>query len=139
MKTLAKFLSFLFMVILVNSSYAKDTCISSVNMSSLREKIGSISESYGDLPSRIDCRKPVGNEKMICENDVLRFMEKLDHMGWVYAYENATKRELDHRKPYRVKELNKMLNSCKNQECICSNFKRWADSDLGGMSPYDNN
>ena len=126
----------LFSIISVPISYAADNCITTVNMSKLREAIGSHSAFYGDLPSRIDCSKPVGNQKMICDSDVFRFMERLDHMGDVYAYENGTKSELDHSKPYDIDGLNKMLNECSTVECICTKFKESAASAFGGISPY---
>lgn len=119
-----------------STGHAVDNCISTVDMSKLRTAIGEHSEFYGDLPNRINCLKPIKNQKMVCENEVLRFMERLDHMAGVYAYENANKTELDHRKPYGVKGLNKMLNKCDDTECICANFKEWADASLGGTSPY---
>jgi hypothetical protein len=136
MKNRARLIVLLSAILSAATSYAAGNCIATVDMSKLREAIGSHSEYYGDLPSRINCVKPIGNQRIICESDVLRFMEKLDHMGGVYAYENGTKRELDHRKPYGDSGLNKMLNKCNTPECICSNFKDWADSAFGGTSPY---
>lgn len=123
-------------VISVSTSYAADNCIDTVDMSKLREAIGNSSQFYGDLPSRINCSMPVGNQKIVCKNDTLRFMERLDHMGSVYAYENGTKTELDHKKPYGVSDLDKMLNNCSTAECVCTKFKAWASSEFGGMSPY---
>lgn len=136
MKNLARLIVLLSAVMSVATTYAAGNCIATVDMSRLRQAIGDYSESYGDLPSRINCAKPVGNQRVICESDVLRFMEKLDHMGSVYAYENGTKIELDHKKPYGISSLNKMVNKCNTSECICSNFKHWADSAFGGTSPY---
>lgn len=92
----------IFSFLMANSVHAAESCLASVNMAKLRQSISDHSGSYGDLPSRIDCSKPIGNQKMVCGSDVLRFMEKLDHMGAIYAYENATKTELDHRKPRGV-------------------------------------
>lgn len=137
MKDCTRLVVFIFSLMTFSSSHAADDCIATVDMSKLREAVGSRSASYGDLPSRIDCAKPLGNQRIVCESDVLRFMERLDHMGGVYAEENGTKRELDHSEPYGVSGLNKMLNKCSDAECICEAFKEWADSALGGMSPYE--
>ena len=63
-------------------------------------------------------------------------MEKLDHMATAYAYENATKQELDHRKATGVAWLINNLKKCKTAECICSAYKKNADDSLGGASPY---
>lgn len=123
-------------VISVSTAYAADNCIATVQMSKLHETIGRHSDFYGDLPSRVNCSKPVENQKIICENDALRFMEKLDHMGGVYAYENGTRTELNHKKPYDVSGLNKMLNKCSTAECVCTKFKERANSAFGGTSPY---
>lgn len=137
MKDCTRLVVLIFSLMSVSSSHAAGNCIESVDMPKLREAVGRYSGSYGDLPSRIDCAKPVGNQRIVCESDVLRFMERLDHMGGVYAEENGTKRELDHSVPHGVSGLNKMLNKCSNEECICATFKDWADSALGGMSPYE--
>ena len=136
MENHASLIVLLYSVMSVPTSYATGNCLATVDMSRLREAVGKHSEFYGDLPSRIDCSKPQGNQAIVCNSDVLRFMEKLDHMGGVYAYENGTKREFDHSKPYGVSGFNKMLNSCDTAECICTKFKEWADSAFGGLSPY---
>lgn len=126
----------LLILVSTTANCAESSCIASVDMSRLRKSVANHSESYGDLPSRINCSKPLGNQSFICRSDVLRFMERLDHMATVYAYENATKRELDHRKPSGTKWLTQMLKKCHSEDCICSEYKKNADDSLGGTSPY---
>jgi hypothetical protein len=126
----------LLILVSATANCAESSCLTSVDMSILRKSVTDYSEFYGDLPSRINCSKPVGNQSLVCQRDVLRFMERLDHMATVYAYENATKEELDHSKSRDTKWLNQMLKKCRSEDCICSEYKKNADNSLGEISPY---
>jgi len=137
-KLLLTFFILLFNFVLASNGEANNICLQNIDMKNLRTSIGQYSGNYGDLPNRINCELPIKNQKLICQDNTLIFMEKLDHMAYVYAYENATKRELDHRKSYGINDLNQMLNSCSSIECVCENFKKSAEEYLGGNSPYQN-
>lgn len=123
-------------LISIATGHAAASCISSVDASKLSDEIASLSDFYGDLPTRINCLKPRGSQRLICGSSILRKMERLDHMAGVYAEENATKRKLDHTKTHGVLRLNNILNQCRTAECVCLGFKESADSSLGGLSPY---
>jgi hypothetical protein len=116
--------------------YPQSSCVTSVDVSRLRKSITGLSDSYGDVRRRINCSKPAGNQILICRSNVLILMERLDQMAMVYAIENATKSELDHREPSGANWLNQVLKTCHSDNCICLEYKKHADVSLGGLSPY---
>lgn len=129
-----KIIIIIFIFLISNKALAE--CISSIDMSQLRKSVASKSMFYGDISCRVNCSKPQGKQKIICQNDVLRFMEKLDHMSAFYAHENRTKSDLDRSKLMGLTWLDNVLKKCDSKECICLEYKKNADILLGGTSPY---
>lgn len=134
-KCVVLLLALLGLLPIISIAKGKD-CLGIVSMSRLREAVAQKSEFYGDLPDRIDCKKPNASQAKLCTSDVLRFMERLDNMATTYAYENATGQERDHQYPMGIDWLQKTLRTCQSAECLCSAYKENAESSLGGISPY---
>ncbi len=73
-----------------------------------------LSDSYGDVTPSYSCKKPtLAYDKIICANKDLQLIEKVYRMAAVYAYENATKEELNHKTLsknwyYEISALNKL-------------------------------
>jgi hypothetical protein len=96
---------------------------------SLRE----LNDHYGDISSAVNCRKPSSPvEKMICNNDYLSRAELLNTRASAYAWENGTKREVDHKR-----YLGKLPKRCTSEQCIYYFFVKETNDSLGGTSPYD--
>jgi hypothetical protein len=64
----------------------------------INKAIESLTDFYGDVPPSYSCKKPkLAYDKIICANKDLQLLEKLLRMAAVYAYENATKSETNHK------------------------------------------
>jgi hypothetical protein len=111
-------------------------CFAAANANKIQKSIATFTDNYGNLPDRIDCKKPTKNQGILCKNERLKLMERLDHMAGVYSEESATGIELDHSEVHNFIWLEKMLKQCKTAECICSAYKENTDYSLGGWSPY---
>ena len=94
--------------------------------------------SYRDVPSSIDCKTTKNKaEKIICGSSYLKLMERLDTMAAIYAYENATKNELEHDKKNAVKySLITTVRKLKTEKEIRDAFINHTNDSLGGLSPY---
>ncbi len=87
---------------------------------------------YQDVPPAADCAlQRTRVEKIICSNTNLRLAEVLNTRADIYATENGTKRELDHR---RFK--GKLPASCSTESCVFESFRKTTNDYLGGESPY---
>jgi hypothetical protein len=60
----------------------------------------------------------------------------LDDLAWAYAYENATKREIDMKKPPRDTAFIGRRDACKDVKCQCDALVAHTNDSLGGSSPY---
>lgn len=88
--------------------------------------------SYQDVTPSANCTSPRSKaEQLICSNPSLRLAEVLNTRADIYATENATKRELNHRR-FR----GKLPTSCSTESCAFESFRSSTNDFLGGMSPY---
>lgn len=94
--------------------------------------------SYRDVPSAIDCKTTKNKaEKIICGSEYLMLMEKLNTRAAIYAYENATKIELNHNRQNAVEHsLIKNIRKLKTEKEIRKAFIEYTNDSLGGESPY---
>jgi uncharacterized protein len=92
-----------------------------------------------DVAPSVDCQRQSGRiDKLICEDDSLRLIEQLDTKAWVYAYENATKTELNHRKTNLDENwIKSVRNKCKDRACLCAAFRDHTNDSMGGTSLYE--
>lgn len=105
-----------------------------------KDRLKSLNEIYTNVSSSIDCTATkVKAEKIICADPLLLEMELIDTRATVYAYENATKTELDH-SIYKnndfVKEWLKKRNKLTTAAAIRRAFIKNTNDNLGGESPY---
>ncbi|WP_287602930.1 GIY-YIG nuclease family protein [Thiothrix sp.] len=101
------------------------------------EAILNLHDYYGDVPSAINCSKFKSKaEKIICSDVILRMMELLDSMSYVYAEENRIKSEVDHDNFYPLWWIENVRDKCSDAESLYAAFKQHTDKSLGGMSPY---
>jgi hypothetical protein len=116
---------------------AKQPDLASVNAAIARYKT-----SYGDILSDISCDAPkITAQTLMCnasyeKDDLLWKMGRLDDMAWVYAYENGTKREVDHDDPPRDTAFIKERDACRDVQCVKAVLVRHTNDSLGGESPY---
>lgn len=97
----------------------------------IKSAIAAHSEYYGDVNLAIRCKAPQSEtETLICTDKHLFLMYKLNSMAEVYAFENATKREIEH------KTYKSAIPECKTKICICKAFIESTNDSLGGESPY---
>ena len=102
----------------------------------INEKIEWLTSSYADVPPSYSCKAPqLAYDKIICANKDMQLLEKLYRMASVYAYENATHIETNH-KTFRY-DRNPSRNKLKTQESVLSYFIQNINDSLGGESPFD--
>ena len=123
------------MVVSQASVAASDSCFSE---DKIKEAIESLNEYYGDVPASVSCKKEEKNtvEKMICENDFLQLMDELDTKAYVYAVENGTRSEVDHKTLVDQNWIENSRNKCTSVLCLCQAFMVHTNDSKGGMSPY---
>ena len=101
------------------------------DIAKIKSAIAAHSEYYGDVNLTIKCKAPQSKaETLICTDKHLFAMYKLNSMAEVYAFENASKREIEH-KTYKP-----VIPKCKTKFCICKAFIESTNDSLGGESPY---
>lgn len=104
-----------------------------VDPARLKEAIGKLG-SYSDVPSSIDFASLKNEAEMLIATDpTLQLMEILDTRAAVYAYENATKEEVDHSD---VKRFALSLDGLKTSDEIKEAYIKRTNESLGGESPY---
>lgn len=105
----------------------------------INARLNELQQNYGDVPPRVDCDSLGSNatsqERLICGNVSLRAAEALDARAYVYAHENATKGEVDH-KTFDKGPLVESSEKCVDEQCLCEALKRRTNDSLGGTSPY---
>ncbi|MBS2034189.1 hypothetical protein JST97_04330 [bacterium] len=90
--------------------------------------------SYSDVGSSLNYKHPANAaETLVAGDPSLRLMELLDTRAAVYAYENATKKQTDHRRP---KDFALTLQGLSSREQIRKAYQVHTNESLGGMSPY---
>src|SRR4051812_8127535 len=76
-----------------------ESCVSATDTDRVAAAIGKLSDYY-DVPALTVCdRRSSRIERLICQKRTLKMMESLDTKSYVYAYENATKNETNHKRP----------------------------------------
>ena len=92
---------------------------------------------YKDVPSSVSCKKPISKaDQLICNDPYLRLMEILNTRAAVYAEENATHKELDH-KHYRITAAElRRRNRLTTSAALRKFFIEQTNDSLGGESPY---
>jgi uncharacterized protein len=120
------------------SNQVSANCFTKVDESEVKQKIISMNDNYGDVPSTVNCKKPASKaDKIICSSSTLLLMEELDRKAYVFGIENATKEEVNHKKTKATDWIKNVRNQCKDGICLCEAFKERIDADLGGTSPYE--
>ncbi|GEM_PF-1237819 len=108
----------------------------------LEAAISRLEGNYGDILSDISCDAPtIPAHVLMCDsidqpNSLLWRMGRLDDLAWAYAYENATKREIDQTNPPRDAEFVARRDACTNADCLHQLLIAHTNNSLGGESPY---
>lgn len=113
-----------------------------VDLQSIEQAIARLEISYGEVLSDISCDAPtLRAHELMCassfeQGSSLWRMGRLDDLAWVYAYENATKQEVDHHNPPHDRSFLKRRDACTDEACLCAALIEHTDASLGGESPY---
>ncbi len=129
------FKTIVMMLTVIFANQANANCFSEQK---IKEAIKSLNDYYGDVPAAVSCKKAKKNtaEKLICKNDFLQLMDELDTKAYVYAVENATKSEVDHKKFVDKQWIKNSRNQCTSVLCLCQSFMMHTNNSQGGFSPY---
>lgn len=113
-----------------------------VDIGAVEKSIARLEPSYGDILSDIGCDAPVKKaHQLMCDSseqpaaEIWR-MGRLDDLAWVYAYENATKNEVDRADPPRDADFVAKRDACTDIVCLCNELIAHTNDSLGGESPY---
>jgi hypothetical protein len=118
------------------------TC--AVDMAAVEAEIASLEPSYGEVLSDIACDAPtILAHQMMCDTaglpdaDLWR-MGRLGDLAWLYAYENATKTEVDRANPPVNDRFIAARDACTDAACLCNVLIDFTNDSLGGLTPYPN-
>jgi len=137
-----QFLILIFLYI-CTSTIEADTCLSEAEKKDVIIRINDLKELYGNVPNYIQCNKKKNYlERFVCDNKNYLQMFHLLSMLNVYALENATKQEYNHKTwnnthmPYWIKNYTtSKINSTK----LCFDIKKETIALNGDyLSPYTN-
>ncbi|MGL4320313.1 MAG: hypothetical protein ACRCS3_05560 [Paracoccaceae bacterium] len=113
-----------------------------VDMAAVEDKIAGLEQTYGALLSDIACETPtIPAHQIMCDSadtsdaTVWR-MGRLNDLAWVYAYENATKTEIDPTNPPINDFFFATRDACTDEACLCDLFIQQTNDSLGGLTPY---
>jgi len=113
-----------------------------VDLDAVEREIGRLEVHYGDIVSDIGCTAPaLPAHRLMCESaratpPTLWRVGRLDDLAWAYAYENATKREIDRDDPPRDAAFIARRDACRDEACLFSVLIEHTNASLGGESPY---
>jgi hypothetical protein len=113
-----------------------------VDMAAVEAEIARWEQSYGDLLSDISCDAPtIPAHQIMCNaaetpDATLSRMGRLNDLAWVYAYENATKIEIDPVNPPMNDAFITARDACTDAACLCNLLIAHTNDSLGGISPY---
>jgi hypothetical protein len=118
------------------------TC--NVDMAAVEAEIANLEPSYGDVLSDIACDAPaIAAHQIMCDAaaapdaDLWR-MGRLNDLAWLYAFENATKTEVDRANPPVNDRFIATRDACTDAACLCDALIAFTNDSLGGLSPYPN-
>ncbi len=118
-------------------SAASADCLGTVDEAKILAKIDAMNDSYGDVPASVQCSDATSKvEKLVCASKTLQAMDLLDSKAYVYAFENATGSEIDHKTEKDTDWIKTVRDACTDAECVCEAFKSHTGDLLGGGSPY---
>lgn len=113
-----------------------------VDIAAVEKSIARLEASYAGILSDIGCDAPVKKaHRLMCDSsdqpaaEIWR-MGRLDDLAWVYAYENATKSEVDREDPPRDSDFIAKRDACTDIMCLCNELIAHTNDSLGGESPY---
>jgi hypothetical protein len=118
------------------------TC--NVDMAAVAAEIAILEPSYGEVLSDIACDAPtIAAHQMMCDaaeapDAGLWRMGRLNDLAWLYAYENATKTEVDRVNPPVNDRFIAARDACTDAACLCDVLIALTNDSLGGLSPYPN-
>lgn len=113
-----------------------------VDIGAVEKSIAQLETSYGDILSDISCDAPTKKaHQLMCDSteqpaSQIWRMGRLDDLAWVYAYENATKSEVDRAAPPRDADFVAKRDACTDVVCLCNALIAHTNDSLGGESPY---
>ncbi len=122
---------FVAMLLIFSPSQASEVASQCGDIEKIKNAIADLTQDYGDVNVALKCKSTKDKaEQLICSDNHLFLMYKLDAMAEVYAIENATKVPLEHgtHKP--------TIPNCKDKRCLCNAFMESTNDSLGGESPY---
>jgi len=120
--------------------YAVD-CSNKIELNKIEQTLKSFKPFYSDVPNFLQCdNNKTALEKELCQNQEFIKMFKLLSIANIYAYENATKQEVEHQNfnsKHLYLNLSMYIEKGKPQyEKLCYDLKEKTTSFLGGLSPY---
>lgn len=113
-----------------------------VDVTAVEDEIARLEQSYGFMLSDIGCdARTIPAHRIMCDsaetpNAPLWRMGRLDDLAWVYAYENATKSQVDLADPPRDTGFIATRDACTEAACLCDALIEHTNGSLGGASPY---
>lgn len=113
-----------------------------VDLAAVEKAITQHERYYAEILSDIGCDAPTrASHKLMCDaadepKAALWRMGRLDDLAWVYAYENATKEEVDRANPPRDEDFLAKRDACTDVVCLCNALIAHTNDSLGGESPY---
>jgi hypothetical protein len=113
-----------------------------IDLAAVEENIARLEHSYGFMLSDIGCDAPtIPAHQLMCNaaetpNAPLWRMGRLDDLAWAYAYENATKTQVDLANPPRDDSFIAARDACTDEACLCETLIQHTNDSLGGPSPY---
>lgn len=116
--------------------------ICNVDPQAVETRIAELEPRYGLVLSDISCDLPVmPAHVLMCDaayepDQTLWRMGRLDDLAWVYAFENATGREVDIENPPRDEAFLAARDACTEAACLCAVLIDHTNASLGGTSPY---
>jgi len=123
----------------LNTLYATNSCLNNTEREKINQEISD--EFYQNVANIIECNSTKSSSSFlikVCQNSDLLNMFKVLSQANVYAYENATKKEVDHKifnKSHLYFDVMKYKND-KTFNSLCFDLKKSTTDLLGGLSPY---
>ena len=139
-----KNLLFIIFFTFASSAYSM-SCFNDDENNKISEQIKFLSESYGDVHSIADCNNLSPINKIVCDSDELKNGVLLISQGEVYAYENATRSEVEDRITFNdglKNRLNNIIGKEKSRDVairkLCYIIKqKLSDEHLGSDFYYE--